>query len=74
MSFQPWVGTADAENLVFLSRGANYTGGPVDVNEAERVALDQAEGAVAGGEFAGAASIIAILDLLARRERGILAI
>lgn len=73
VSFQPWVGTADAENLLFVSRGADYIGGPVDVNEAERVAwipLDEASACIARGEIVGAASIIAVLDLVRRKQRG----
>lgn len=31
------VGTADAENLLYLARGADYTGQPIDINEAARV-------------------------------------
>jgi ADP-ribose pyrophosphatase len=72
VSFQPWVGTADAENLVFLGRDADYVGGPVDVNEAERVAwlpLEEAAAGIARGDIVGAATIIAVLDLLARRQR-----
>jgi 8-oxo-dGTP pyrophosphatase MutT (NUDIX family) len=73
VSFQPWVGTADAENLLYLGRGADFIGGPVDVNEAERVAwipLEEAAACVGRGEIVGAASIIAVFDLLARRQRG----
>jgi ADP-ribose pyrophosphatase len=73
VSFQPWVGTADAENLLFLGRGADYIGGPLDVNEAERVAwipLDRAVSAIAEGEIVGAASIIAVFDLMGRQQRG----
>jgi ADP-ribose pyrophosphatase len=77
VSFQPWVGTADAENLLFFGRGADYIGGPVDVNEAERVAwipLDEAAAAVGRGEIVGAASVIAVFDLLARKQRGELSV
>jgi ADP-ribose pyrophosphatase len=73
VSYQPWVGTADAESLLFLGRGADYIGGPVDVNEAERVAwipLEDAATAITRGEIVGAASIIAVFDLLARNLRG----
>ncbi|MFI5491828.1 NUDIX domain-containing protein [Actinoplanes sp. NPDC051859] len=72
-SFQPWVGTADAENLLYLGRGADFIGGTTDVNEAERVAwvpLDEAAARIVRGEIVGAASIIAIYDLIARRQRG----
>ena len=35
--FQPLVGSADFENLVFLGEGAADTGAPADINEAARV-------------------------------------
>ncbi|MET8350410.1 MULTISPECIES: NUDIX hydrolase [unclassified Micromonospora] len=73
LSFQPWVGTADAENLLFLSRAAEHTDGPVDVNEAERVAwipLAEARELVAQGEIVGAGTVIAVLELVARQARG----
>ena len=73
LSFQPWVGTADAENLLFLAREADYTGTPVDVNEAERVdwiPLDKARELIARGEIAGAGTVIAVLELIARQARG----
>jgi ADP-ribose diphosphatase len=73
LSFQPWVSTADAENVVFLGRGADHTGAPVDVNEAARIdwiPLDEARSYITRGEIVGAGSVVAILDLLARKERG----
>lgn len=73
LSFQPWVGTADAENLLFLAREAEHTGGPVDVNEAERVAwipLAEARELVARGEIVGAGTVIAVLELVARQALG----
>ncbi|MEU4634860.1 NUDIX hydrolase [Micromonospora chalcea] len=73
VSFQPWVATADAENLLFLARNAEYTGAPVDVNETERVAwipLEQARQLVSDGEIAGAGTVIAVLELMARQARG----
>jgi 8-oxo-dGTP pyrophosphatase MutT (NUDIX family) len=73
LSFQPWVGTADAANLLFLAREADYTGVPVDVNEAERVdwiPLDESREMVSQGEIVGAGTLIAILELIARKARG----
>jgi ADP-ribose pyrophosphatase len=73
LSFQPWVGTADAENLLFLARGSEHIGAPVDVNEAEQVAwipLTEARELVNGGEIVGAGTVIAVLELVARRARG----
>jgi 8-oxo-dGTP pyrophosphatase MutT (NUDIX family) len=73
LSFQPWVGTADAENLLFLGTGAEHIGDPVDVNEAEEIAwvpLDEARELMSRGEIVGAGTVIAVLELVARRERG----
>jgi 8-oxo-dGTP pyrophosphatase MutT (NUDIX family) len=73
LSFQPMVGTADAENQVFLARGADYTGAVVDVNEAEQVAwipLGEVLDHIARGEIVGAASLVGLLDVLARQARG----
>ncbi|MCX4470027.1 NUDIX hydrolase [Micromonospora sp. NBC_01655] len=73
LSFQPWVATADAKNLLFLARGAEHTGAPVDVNEAERVAwmpLVEARVLVEQGEIVGAGTVIAVLELTARQARG----
>ncbi|MFF4894300.1 NUDIX hydrolase [Micromonospora chersina] len=73
LTFQPWVGTADAENLLFLSRGAKRIGAPTDVNEAEQVAwipLVEARELVNSGEIVGAGTVIAVLELVAREARG----
>ncbi|MGI5522054.1 NUDIX hydrolase [Micromonospora sp. CA-259024] len=73
LSFQPWVATADAENLLFLARNAEHTGAPVDVNETERVAwipLDEARHLVSQGEIVGAGTVIAVLELVARKALG----
>jgi 8-oxo-dGTP pyrophosphatase MutT (NUDIX family) len=67
-SFQPMVGTADAENILSLGTGAEYTGKPQDINEAERVAwieLATVRERIARGEIVGVASQIALLHLLA---------
>jgi 8-oxo-dGTP pyrophosphatase MutT (NUDIX family) len=67
-SFQPMVGTADAENLVFAARGAEYIGEPQDINEAERVSwipLADVRDYIARGEIVGAASQIGLLHVLA---------
>ncbi|MFD0970985.1 NUDIX hydrolase [Plantactinospora endophytica] len=73
LSFQPWVGMADAENLLFLARRAELTGTPVDANEAEQVEwipLDEARDLVSRGEIVGAGTVIAVLELVARSARG----
>ena len=67
-SMQPTVGSADAENLLFVARGAEYVGEPEDINEAERVAwipLDTVRDRITKGEIVGAASQVALLHVLA---------
>lgn len=72
MSLQPIVGSADAENLLFVAHGADYIGAPEDVNEAERVAwipLDSVRDRIEKGEIVGAASQVGLLHVLAFRPR-----
>ena len=67
-SMQPMIGTADAENLLFLAHGADFIGEPKDINEAERVAwvpLDSIRERMAQGEIIGAASQVGLLHVLA---------
>ncbi|MFB9924239.1 NUDIX domain-containing protein [Amycolatopsis halotolerans] len=67
-SLQPNVGVADNENLLFLSRGAEYIGGDVDLNEAERVAwmpLSSVRERIAKGEILGASSLVGLLHVIA---------
>lgn len=66
--FQPLVGTADSENLIFLGEGAEDTGKPADINEAARVewiALDSIRDRIARGEIIGAGTQIGLLNVLA---------
>ena len=66
--FQPLVGTADFENLVFLGEGAKHTGKPADINEAARVewiAMDSIPDRIARGEIIGAGTQIGLLHVLA---------
>jgi 8-oxo-dGTP pyrophosphatase MutT (NUDIX family) len=72
VSFQPMVGSADAENIVFIGDGADYIGEPSDINEAERVewiSLSSVRDRIAKGEIVGAGSQIALLHILAFPER-----
>ncbi|WP_033339535.1 NUDIX hydrolase [Catenuloplanes japonicus] len=72
--FQPMVGTIDQENVVFLARGADFTGSVPDINESERVAwipLDQVQRLIADGEIVGAGTVsglLAVLLLQAKEE------
>jgi 8-oxo-dGDP phosphatase len=68
VSLQPSVGTTDAENLLFVSNGADYIGEPEDINEAERidwVALDSIRERIDTGQIIGAASLVGLLHVLA---------
>jgi 8-oxo-dGDP phosphatase len=70
VSMQPTVGTADSENLIYVARGADYTGNPTDVNEAARVSwipLASVRDRMAKGEIVGAGSQIGLLYVLANR-------
>lgn len=67
-SLQPMVGSADAENLLYVARRSEYVGAPTDINEAERVAwipLDSVRERIAMGEIVGAASQVGLLHVLA---------
>jgi len=69
LAFQPMVSTLDAENIVYLSRGAEYVGDPTDINEAERVAwipLEDVPGMMGRGEIVGSASVVGLLAAMAR--------
>ncbi|MCK2242308.1 MULTISPECIES: NUDIX hydrolase [unclassified Crossiella] len=71
VSLQPMVGSADAENLVFVARGADFIGEPEDINEAERidwVPLHSVRKKIASGEIIGAASQVGLLHVIAYPE------
>ena len=66
--FQPLVGSADFENLVFLGEGAQDTRRLADINEAARVewiGLDSVRDRIARGEIIGAGTQIGLLYVLA---------
>lgn len=70
LGFQPMVGTADAENLLYLAEGAEYTGKPADINEAVKVEWLDLRGMpdrITNGEIVGAASVIGLLVVMAQR-------
>ncbi len=71
LSMQPIVGTADAENLLFVAHGADHTGNPTDVNEAAQVSwipLASVPERIAKGEIVGAGSLVGLLHVLAFRS------
>jgi 8-oxo-dGTP pyrophosphatase MutT (NUDIX family) len=71
IAFQPMVGTADAENLLFIGRGAQYVGTPADINEAklvEWIDLATVPARIGRGEIVGSASVIGLLAAIGRHE------
>jgi 8-oxo-dGTP pyrophosphatase MutT (NUDIX family) len=68
VGFQPALGLADAENLLFFSHGAEHTGGLPDINETARVewiSLESVPERIERGEVAGAGSLVGLLHVLA---------
>ncbi len=68
VSLQPIVGSADAENLLYVASGADFVGEPEDINEAERVSwvpLASVRERIERGEIVGAASQVGLLHVLA---------
>lgn len=72
VTFQPWVATADAEQRLFVSYGAEQvTETPVDINEAEEIGwilLDEVPAMIASGEIIGSASVIGLQAVLLDRR------
>jgi 8-oxo-dGTP pyrophosphatase MutT (NUDIX family) len=72
MTFQPWVATANAEQHLFVSYGAEQvTETPADINEAEEIGwilLDEVPGMIASGEIIGSASVIGLQAVLLDRR------
>jgi len=72
--FQPWIATADAENHLFVSYGAQQVSAtPSDINEADTLAwipLNETTRMIASGEIIGSASVIGIQAVLLNRLSG----
>lgn len=71
--FQPMVGTIDQLNVVYLARGADYTGAAPDINEAETVEWIPLEGVKSrmdSGHIIGAGSISGLLAVLLLDAKG----
>ncbi|GAB7048474.1 NUDIX hydrolase [Catenuloplanes indicus] len=73
IDFQPMIGTIDQLNTIYLARGADYTGGPLDENEAEKVAwirLADIQDLIASGSIIGAGSVSGLLATLLLQASG----
>ena len=71
--FQPMVGTIDQENIVYLARGADFTGAAPDINEAERlgwIPLDEIQQHIDNGTIFGSGSVSGLLALLLWKATG----
>lgn len=68
VTFQPMVGSADAENIVYVARGEiTDTGHVGDVNETERIAwipMVEIPALIREGKIVGAGSVVALLSVL----------
>ena len=73
VAYQPMVGTIDQDNVVFLARGADFTGADPDINEAERIGwipLDKVQQHIDNGTIAGAGSVAGLLAVLLLKATG----
>ncbi len=70
-TFQPMIGSADSENVVYAAFDCEQRTSDLDVNEAAEVRwipLDRARSMVRSGEIIGASSVVALAELEARRQ------
>ncbi|WP_250035812.1 NUDIX hydrolase [Paractinoplanes maris] len=73
VTFQPMVGTIEQENVVFLARGADFTGSAPDVNEAERIGwipLTDIQQHMDDGSIVGAGSVSGLLAVQLLKAQG----
>jgi 8-oxo-dGTP pyrophosphatase MutT (NUDIX family) len=73
VTFQPMVGSADAANHVYMATDFEKITDELDINEATEVRwipLDEAAELIKSGEIVGAASVVAIDRIIARRALG----
>lgn len=73
LTFQPMVGTIDQPNVIYLAHGADHTGAPPDVNEAERIAwipLNEIQQHIDDGTIVGAGSVTGLLAVLLAKATG----
>ncbi|WP_433293739.1 NUDIX hydrolase [Actinoplanes sp. CA-030573] len=73
LGFQPMVGTIDQDNIVYLARGADFTGTAPDVNEAERISwipLADVRRYIEDGRIVGAGSVSGLLAVLLLKASG----
>jgi hypothetical protein len=73
VTYQPTNGLSDQRFNIFLARGAEHEGDPVDFGEAERIAwrsVDEVRADIAGSGVADGLSLTALLHVLAYDRLG----
>ena len=73
VAFQPMIGTIDQENIVFLARGADFTGSAPDINEAELIRwipLGEIPQLIEDGSILGAGSVSGLLAVQLLKAQG----
>ncbi|MFJ4005427.1 NUDIX domain-containing protein [Streptomyces sp. NPDC090023] len=72
VTYQPMVGMVDSPHEIFVAHGAEKVGEPTDLEEAghiEWVPLSDVPGLMARGELLGSGTLVALLHILANRNR-----
>jgi 8-oxo-dGTP pyrophosphatase MutT (NUDIX family) len=73
VDFEPMIGMVDSRHHVYIARGVEKAGEPTEKNEAahmEWVPLDDIPGLIAAGKIRNSGTLVALLYLLATRNRG----
>lgn len=73
VTYQPMVGMVDSPHEIFVAHGAEQVGEPTDVEEAGRVEwvpLADIPDLMARGQLMGSGTLVALLHVLANRQKG----
>ncbi|RJL31813.1 NUDIX hydrolase [Bailinhaonella thermotolerans] len=73
VTFQPMVGMVDSEHVIYMARGAEKIGEPIEVTEAQRLAwipLADVPDMIARGEIWNSGTLVALLYLRDRLNSG----
>ncbi|MEV1042970.1 NUDIX hydrolase [Streptomyces sp. NPDC050204] len=73
VDFEPMIGTVTSPHHVYIARGVEKIGEPTEKNEAARlewIPLDDVLGLIAAGKIRNSGTLVAVLYLLATRDRG----
>ncbi|WP_405837786.1 NUDIX domain-containing protein [Streptomyces platensis] len=73
VTYQPMVGMVDSPHEIYVGHGAERVGDPTDLEEAghiEWVPLADIPGLMARGQLMGSGTLVALLHILATRDKG----